>query len=132
MPTAGSQVLARPTRSQIRYTGIIVIAPGSIIVARTRPKSRLRNRWEAANPKAARALAIAPIAAANVTVVLLTSHRSIGLVPDRQIVLERPLLGQSRLSKTSERASRDARTSHERVQEDHRGNEQRDDTAAPW
>ena len=50
-PTAGSQVLARPTRSQIRYTGIIVIAPGSIIVARTRPKSRLRNEVEVCEPE---------------------------------------------------------------------------------
>jgi hypothetical protein len=50
------------------------------MVASTKPKSRLRNRnWKYANPNATSALAmVTPIAAANVTVVLLTSHRRIG------------------------------------------------------
>src|SRR3954453_11505487 len=77
MPAGGKTL---PVLSQIRNVGIRVTEPGSIIVARTTPKSTFRNgnrKYANANDVSAE-LIVTVEAARNATTVLLNSHDRTG------------------------------------------------------
>src|SRR3954467_12135666 len=99
----------------MRYVGIIVTAPGIIIVARTSPnrKSRPRNR-KCANPHATRALEIVTVTVAStVTITVFVSHSAIGdSCHTRTCLSNVNVFGIRRLSKTSLRGLNEALPSH--------------------
>ena len=66
----------KPSLFQIRYVGISVTTPGSIIVASTHPKSALRiGKRKYANPNATSALEIVTVSAARKPIhMLLKNH----------------------------------------------------------